>query len=385
MARRKRFTDEQVSALQPKAKRYTFPDPEQPCLYVRVQPSGSKSFVVVTQGGKKWHTIGDTATYTIADARDRARKIIQAARDGVAAPESFAAIADKWREMHVQRKGLRSASVIDLHLRRLKDEFVGRDFTSIKRRDLANLLDKLAKENGERAADYTLQVFSGVANWYATRDDDYTSPIVRGMTRRNQKESARKRILNDDEIRAVWKAAAANGTFGAMVRILLLTGQRREKVATMKWEHIEGDTWNIPTAPREKGNAGELVLPQVALDIINAQPRFTDNPYVFAGRGPKHYHAFSNGKDALEAKLPDMPQWGLHDLRRTARSLMARAGVRDDHAEQVLGHAIPGVQGVYNRFEYRNEKAQALKALASMIESILNPKAESNVRRLALH
>jgi len=385
MPRRKRFTDEQVAALQRKPKRYTFPDPEQPCLYVRVQPSGSKSFVVVTHAGKRWHTIGDTNTYTIDDARDRARQIIQAARDGVAAPESFAAIADKWREMHVQRKGLRSASVIDLQLRRLKDEFVGRDFTSIKRRDVANLLDKLAKENGERSADYALQVFSGMANWYATRDDDYTSPIVRGITRRNQKENARERILNDDELRAIWKAAEANGTFGAMVRLLLLTAQRRDKVATMRWDDISPDgVWSIPTEKREKGNAGELVLPQVALDIINAQPRFTDNDYVFAGRGPKHYHAFSNGKNALEAKLPDVPQWQLHDLRRTARSLMARAGVYDDHAERVLGHVQPGVQGIYNRHEYKEEKAQALKALASMIESILNPQTkESNVHRMA--
>src|SRR5262249_48825677 len=187
--------------------------------------------------------------------RDRARTIIQAARDGVAAPESFAAIADKYRELHVMRKGLRSVKEIDRQLSRLKQEWQGRDFTSIKRRDVANLLDRLAKDRGERSADYALQVFSGVANWYATRDDDYMSPIVRGMTRRNQKERARKRILNDDELRALWKAAEANGTFGAMVRILLLTGQRRDKVAAMKWEHIDGDTWNIKTAPREKGNA----------------------------------------------------------------------------------------------------------------------------------
>src|SRR5262245_25254062 len=219
MPRRKRFTDEQVAALHPKAKRYTFPDPEQPCLYVRVQPSGSKSFVVVTHSGKKWHTIGDTNTYTIENARDRARTIIQAVRDGVAAPESFAAIADKWRKLYVMRKGLRSASNIDLHLRRLKDEFVGRDFVSIKRRDIKALCHKLAEQCGERSADYALQVFSGMANWWATEDDDYVSPIVKGMTLRNQKERARKRILDDGELRAVWKAAEANGTFGAMVRI----------------------------------------------------------------------------------------------------------------------------------------------------------------------
>jgi integrase len=283
------------------------------------------------------------------------------------------------------KKGLRSVKEIDRQLGRLKQEFIGRDFTSIKRRDIANLLDKLAENCGDRSADYALQVFSGMANWYATRDDDYTSPIVRGMARRNQKENARSRTLSDDELRAIWKAAEANGTFGAMVRILLLTGQRRTKVATMKWEDIDADgVWDIATEKREKGNAASLPLPQIALDIINSRPCFTDNPYVFPGRANKHYHSFSSGKEELEAKMPDnMPQWGLHDLRRTARSLMARAGVRDDHAERVLGHAIRGVEGVYNRHEYKQENEQALKALAKMIESILNPAKESNVRRLA--
>src|SRR5262249_34510033 len=97
----------------------------------------------------------------------------------------------------------------------------------------------------------------------------------------------------------------------------------------------------------------------------------------------KHYHSYSSGKEELEAKMPKIEQWGLHDLRRTARSLMARAGVRPDHAERVLGHAIRGVEGVYGRHSYKAEKAQALNALANMIRSILNPQEESNVRRLA--
>ena len=77
----------------------------------------------------------------------------------------------------------------------------------------------------------------------------------------------------------------------------------------------------------------------------------------------------------FDAKLPaDMPRWVMHDLRRTARSLMSRAGVRPDIAERVLGHAIPGVAGIYDRFKYRAEKADALQRLAALIESIIHPK-----------
>ena len=220
----------------------------------------------------------------------------------------------------------------------------------------------------------------GICNWYATRNDNYSSPIVKGMRRSNPKERARDRILNDDEIRAVWQAASENGTFGAFVRVLLLTAQRREKVAAMKWSDVSVDgVWTIPAEAREKGNANELPLPEAALAIIKAQPRYESNPYVFAGRGGAHYSGYSKGKAALDAKV-NVPGWRLHDLRRTARSLMSRAGVRPDIAERVLGHAIQGVEGIYDRHSYREDKAQALKALAGLIENILRPEAAKVAR-----
>ena len=80
------------------------------------------------------------------------------------------------------------------------------------------------------------------------------------MRRTNPKETERKRILSDDEIRAVWNAAT--GSYGRLVRFLLLTAQRREKVASMQWSDLAGNVWTIRTEEREKGNAGELVLPE---------------------------------------------------------------------------------------------------------------------------
>jgi integrase len=122
-----------------------------------------------------------------------------------------------------------------------------------------------------------------------------------------------------------------------------------------------------------------LLLPQAALDIISAQPRLVGNPYVFAGRGDSPMRGFAWRKAGFSAKLASMPLWTLHDLRRTARSLMTRAGVNDSHAERVLGHVQPGIQGVYNRHEYRDEKAHALRALAALIEKIVNPPADNVV------
>jgi integrase len=119
-----------------------------------------------------------------------------------------------------------------------------------------------------------------------------------------------------------------------------------------------------------------LVLPPITLDVIRAQPRLGENPFVLAGRGNGHINGYSKAKRQFDAKLPGISEsWALHDLRRTSRSLMSRAGVRPDIAERVLGHVQPGVAGVYDRHSYRAEKADALQRLATLIEGIVHPRA----------
>ena len=385
MARRV-WTDGTIGNLKPKRKAYALPDPALPGHYVRVQPSGNKSYVAVARdprGKQIWHTIGSPSIFLLDDAREAARVAIQAIKSGEdhQPPESFEAVAAEYVRRHVDKKGLRSKKEIMRHIGRMNRAWLGRDFESIRRKDVTLLLDEIEDKNGTRQSDYALAVIRGMCNWYAKRHENYTSPIIKGMQRRSTKEAARDRILNDDELRAVWKAASENSTHGAIVRVLLLTAQRLEKVSAMRWEDVGIDgVWRIPSEAREKGNAGELLLPQQALDIIKAQPRFASCQYVFAGRGSGHYKSWTHAKRAMDAKLR-IPEWRLHDLRRTARSLMSRAGVLPHVAEQVLGHAIPGVQGVYDRHQYTQEKAHALKALAGLIENILAPQ-DAKVRRI---
>ena len=114
---------------------------------------------------------------------------------------------------------------------------------------------------------------------------------------------------------------------------------------------------------------------------VAAQPRIEGNPYVFtAARGAGPFNSFSEWKAQLDARLPaPLAHWTIHDLRRTARSLLSRAGVRPDISERVMGHAIPGVEGVYDRHRYDDEKAHALQALADLIDRILNPPATNVV------
>ena len=161
--------------------------------------------------------------------------------------------------------------------------------------------------------------------------------------------------------------------FGAFIRIALLTGQRREKVASMKYADIVDGEWSISSASkREKSTAKTLVLPKAALEIIDAQPRFASNPYVFPGSGNGYMTGMSRRKEIFDRRA-GVSGWTIHDLRRTARSLMSRASVRPDISERVLGHAMTGVEGIYDRHSYRDEKAYALRALAALVESIANP------------
>jgi integrase len=375
----RRFTDESVAKLKAKAKRYTVADPELIGHYVRVQPNGSKSFVVVVRDPTKkqhWQTIG-APPMTIDAARDLARKAIRSIRE--APPSSFEGVASEWFKRYVIKNGLRSADLLAGFMQRhLYPAWSGRDFASIKRADITKLLDHIEDEHGARQADYALDIVRRVANWHAARDDNYNSPVVRGMRRTKPKERQRDRILTDDEIRRVWNAADAKSSFGGVVKLLLVTGQRLDKVASMRWGDLDGNVWTIRTEAREKGNAGELVLPDIAMEIIALRKR--GDGFIFPSRGGEQLGGLAKYKRKLD-RDSGVTGWVLHDLRRTARSLLSRCGVRPDIGERLLGHAIGGVGGVYDRHSYAVEKADAIKRLAQEITDIVvHPSA--NVEKL---
>jgi integrase len=387
--RRPNLTDKQIAALSRKRKRYTVADPEQRNLYLRVPTMGPITYAVAVRdqyGKKPWVKVGSTADMGVDEARERARTIIRRIKDGLPAfepvpvkPESYTATAQKWLQQYVvAEKGLRTRREIERLLRKHVLPFWGKkDFVSIRRRDINDLLDAVASGSGPWTADHVLPIIRKIATWYATRTDDYVSPFVPGMRRTRSEERARDRILTDDELRKVWKQAEAEGTFGALIRTLLLTAQRRGDVVGMKWSDIKDDVWEIPTEPREKGHIGAVRLPDRALAIIQTQPHFNGNDYVFAAaRGNGPLAGFSKFKADFD-RACGISGWTLHDLRRTSRSLMSRAGVTDEHAEHAMGHKLGGVKKIYNRYDYFKEKSDALVRAAALIEFLINPLADN--------
>jgi integrase len=389
-ARRRGLNDRQVAALRRRSKRYVVADPELSGMYVRVPPAGPCIFVAVARDPfhrQTWATIGASDVLKIEEARELSRVAIRRIRAGLPAveppppqPASFQAVAGNWILRHVEKKGLRSRGEIERCLRVYIYPFwKDREFETIRRSDVTKLLDHVEDNHGPRQADAVLSIVRAIANFHASRSDDFVSPIARGMRRSDPETRARKRTLTDAELKIIW-AATATGVFGGLVRILLLTGQRLSKVQTMRWDDIDPDgIWSIPTQIREKGNAGALKLPKVALDVIASQRRHVGNPHVFVGRSRGMvFNSATSHKIKFDAQT-EIRGWILHDLRRTARSLMSRAGVRPEIAERVLGHAIKGIEKIYDRHAYFNEKAEALEQLAAVITSIVDPPADNVV------
>ena len=206
-------------------------------------------------------------------------------------------------------------------------------------------------------ADRVLAHLRKALNWHATRDGRFNSPIVKGMARTRPNERARTRILDDQEIRDLYAAldgldGAAPACFPAFVRTLFLTATRLRMVSDMAWGEIEGRDWTVPGARNKGGREHVVPLTEAVIDLLGKRRK----GFVFSSDGGKTaFKGFSKAKAALDARLAGirkaagrkpMQHFTFHDLRRTARSLMSRAGVPSDHAERVLGHVIAGVRGV---------------------------------------
>jgi integrase len=240
------------------------------------------------------------------------------------------------------------------------------EFVDVRRRHITALLDQIEDKNGLRQSDFALSILSGICGWYAKRDEEYLSPIIRGMKRYSNREHARDRVLTDKEIRTLWNE---NGLFGNFTKLALLTGQRKDKLLTMRFDDVRNGVWHIPAEAREKGNGEALRLPTLALEVLREQRKMLpDAKHVFGDVKP--LTRLKDMKKVFDAKH-GIAHWWFHDLRRTARTLMAAAGVPDVVAELVLGHVQKGIQAVYNRHDYEREKAEALDKLAAKLADII--------------
>jgi integrase len=364
------------------------------------------------EGASKWLGLGLHGSITAEEARTLAKKRageVADQRDPVTEQEEAREAAAKAKRTEINTvdtildafvkrhaSKLRSSDQIEGALdRHVRPAIGAKSIYDLKRSEIVTMLDKVEDEAGPVMADRVLAHIRKAFNWQAARDDEFKSPIVRGMSRTKPKERARKRILADDEIRDIWKALEKinePACYPAFVKSLLLCATRRNESADMSSAELDGDLWIIP-GERYKNKLDHVIpLSEQARALIGDKPEgFKGNAwFVFSTTGgARPFSGFSKAKKLLDAQIakirkandrPKMARWTLHDLRRTARTLMSRAGVAEDHAERALGHVIGGVRGTYDRYEYLEEKRKAFEALAGLVALILDPPADNVVK-----
>jgi integrase len=358
-------------------------------LGLMVTNKGHKSWIVQYRVDGRSRRITLDGVLSLKEARDKAHEILSQVAKGddpagakrkarAAKIDTFGAIAESY--LRIGAKNLRSAALYRRTLERLVlPEFQDKPIGEIRRSNIASLLDAIVEENGEVMADLTLAIVRRVFTWHAARDDHFVSPLTKGMARSKPSERARSRILTDDELRAVWKAASQpNDLFGAYMRFLLLTAARRDEASEMSRIEIKAGVWTIPAARYKTGADTDLPLSAAAIEVLESLPRIGSDKFVFTRDGERPFQGHSSAKAKLD-KACGFSDWVIHDLRRTARSLMSRAGVSSDIAEQCLGHKLPGIRAVYDRHRYLEEKRHAFEAVAALIDRIVNPPVDNIV------
>jgi len=400
------------ATAQPDHERSFYWDITLPGFGLQVTTSAHRSFVVQYRAAGRSRRMTIDGVLGLVNARKRARILLGAAatdkdpleerrKAASASADTLKAIAEEYLRIECGMKRdaegcpvfpatggkLRSARQRVQMLERLIYPSLGNHpIATLKRSDLIRRLDAIGEKNGPVMADRVLATIRRIMNWHASRSDDFRSPIVRGMSRTNGKERKRARILNDEELRAVWLAAGPDaGLFGQFVKFLLLTGARRNEAAGLLLTELETRTpdtsdWVLPAGRNKVKIDFVRPLSSAARTIIDQLPRIGKQGYLFTTNGRTPIGGFSKFKANFN-QASKVADWTLHDLRRTARSLMSRAGVPSDHAEICLGHVLTGVRGTYDRYEYYNEKKHAFEALAALIDRIIN--GQPNV--IALH
>jgi integrase len=383
-------------------------DSRVPGFGVRVLASGRRSYVhqYRAKSGKQRRTVlGVHGAITVEQARDMARDLYEAVRRGGDPVEerrqaanrsrdTVEAVIDEFMRRHMEGRKRSGTYIRDTRAR--FDKYVlprwrGRDIRAITRRDVIDLLDAIVDEGKPLTANRTLTAVRKLFNWALQRGIVDASPVA--SVQHPAEETKRERTLTPDELMGVWAAAGELGyPFGSFFRIALLTGQRRDEVASMRWQDVDETEgiWTLPSDQTKPGRAHIVPLSPLALEIMaGLRERRGDGPYIFSTTGGERpISGYSKAKTRLDAAitrlreedgLPALAPWRIHDLRRTVGTGLGRLGVSRFVIARVLNHADRTVTGIYDRHEYLAEKRRALNAWAAEIGRIIGEPPAENV------
>lgn len=368
------LTDARVAAIKPPAAgQEEHRDTKVTGLRLRVGAGGKKSWIVRARAGGKVvnKKLGSYPLMGLKAARKAAEELLEAiAKDGSgeAARRTFGDVADAWLEKkRADRKRNRSVGLqqrrLELHvLPKWRERRIG----ELKRRDVRDLVESI---EGDVLPNRVLTVVRTIFRFALSRDWIEASP-AEGIAKPKD-ETERDRFLDMTEAKRVWHAADLLGyPAGPYIRALMLTGQRRTEVASMRWSDVDEDaaTWTLKAADTKGERAHLVPLSTPMLALINALPPLGD--FVFTTNGETHFSDYAKLKSRVDKFVAisgdPIEPWTLHDLRRTAATHMVRLGVSEEVVGRVLNHAPKGVTAkVYALHSYAPEKRSALDRWAA--------------------
>jgi integrase len=359
-----RFTDATIRSLEPpsKGQRQYF-DETTPGFCLRVSQGGSKTFLVMMD--RQRHTIGRYGVITLAQARAAASRLQAEKTLGRVFPESVP--LSSARDLYLSQINVRPATreYYVRHLAKLTGQL-----QSITTKDINRILDPLPPAVRAQA----LASFRPFFKWCIKRNYLTRSPCELLTI---EKSPSRDRVLADNELKAIWHAAESSGTFGKIIQLLILTGQRKGEIAQLQRVWLREDQIVFPKEVTKNGREHTLPLSALASSVISEQRR-TDRSLIFPARSETRvpFSGWSKCKTALDKKLgADFKPWTLHDLRRTFATNMARLGVRLEVTERLLNHvsgSLGGIVGVYQRHDFQPEMRQAVERHEQWLSKIVN-------------
>ncbi len=376
-------------------QRYEVFDGKVPGFAIRVAPSGVKSFVVYYRrdGRNQRVTLGRFPILSLKEARrlavDTLNRVAhgehpQGERRESAAQLAFASVVDDFVRIYCNEQNRPSTARETERL--LRSGFVSvwgdQDLRSIGRSDINVVLDSFLANGTPSAANHALSAIRKFFNWCVDRGILDSSPCA--SIKRPAPLRHRERALSEGELHAIWRATADIGyPYEHLVRLLILTAQRRGEVAGMQWDELDlkQATWLIPGARTKNKRSHRVPLSGGAVEILKSVPR-THPLHVFPARGNDEttFSGFSKLKCELDARAGlSENHFTLHDLRRSAATGMAGLGVAPHVIERILNHVsgtFGGVAGVYNRFAYETEMRHALELWAAHLQKLVGANSE---------
>ena len=360
-----------------------------PGFGIRLRAGGKRVWIVQYRIGAKQRrvTLGSVNTVDPDEAHKLAKATLAKAHLGndpqaekaearAKASVTFGAVAERYLRHMQDRLRPRSYQEVERHLLRHWAPLKGVPIHRVQRAAVATRLGEIAQEKGRFASNRARASLSALFTWAIGEGLVETVPVI--GTNKAAEEISRDHVVTDAELRAIWNACR-NDDHGRIVRLLMLTAQRREEIGALNRRELdlEHRLWVLPRDRTKNGLEHQVPLSGPAIEILQEALSRSNREFVF-GEGVGAFQGWSKAKAALDKRIAQsgakVRPWRLHDLRRTAATAMAELGVLPHVLEAVLNHVSghkDGVAGIYNRATYFREKRQALEVWADHVIALI--------------